>query len=386
MTDQISSLLTDIKDNDFSLLDAGMGMPMQRTAYSDRTSWLMAILADMAYEPFEKQSDFTLESIAEELAQVSGDVKSIRDKLSAARNALKAGDLDVEAAMKTVLEVGGFDLIGTFFSRSFTPSSISPADFKDIDKLKSFIQDTQGVVVARKAGGDQPPMAVLVFRGTTNIKDWITNANAVLKQTPEGGDRIHPGFKAAYDNVKCQILKLLEEVEGLPLYITGHSLGGALAICATYDLPKKRLAACYTFGGPRVGDQAFVDRFKTPIYRVVNGFDPVPMIPPSGTLMYYLRLLFSRIPLLGKILPWVADNFAYAHAGDQRYLTDAESPDGWGKEWLGLKLQRNISFFQRLSNFIDTSAFHGGLKKVISYHDMSTYRKKLRFIVRQSNS
>ena len=213
--DRSNFQLTDIQDNDFSLLDSGMGMPMQRTAYSDRTSWLMAILADMAYEPFEKQSDFTLEGIAEELAQVSGDVKSIKDKLSAARNALKAGDLDVEAAMKTVLDVGGFELIDTFFSRSFTPSSISPADFKDIDKLKSFIQDTQGFVAARKAGGDQPPIAVLVFRGTTNIKDWITNANAVLKQPPEGGNRIHPGFKAAYDNVKGQILASLEKVEGL---------------------------------------------------------------------------------------------------------------------------------------------------------------------------
>jgi hypothetical protein len=82
----------------------------------------------------------------------------------------------------------------------------------------------------------------------------------------------------------------------LGLYITGHSLGGALAQIASAVFDRDNLAACYTFGSPRVGTADFDRQVKCPHYRVINNWDLVPGIP----------------------LPWFQ---GYRHTGDPRLLT-----------------------------------------------------------------
>ena len=69
----------------------------------------------------------------------------------------------------------------------------------------------------------------------------------------------------------------------MPLFITGHSLGGALAMIAAKKITHKGgNAACYTFGSPRVGDEVWISNIKTPLYRVVNAADCVTMLPPGA--------------------------------------------------------------------------------------------------------
>ena len=141
---------------------------------------------------------------------------------------------------------------------------------------------------------------------------------------------MHKGFHDAYMSVHADILDRLEGHEDLPLYITGHSLGGAIAVAATWFQSSPRLAACYTFGAPRVGDQGLIDRFKTPVYRIVNGPDPVTLVPPSG---FGLDVLKGIIRVLGVVLPfwgwagWVTDLLIrvqrFRHYGYMRYLTVA---------------------------------------------------------------
>ena len=66
--------------------------------------------------------------------------------------------------------------------------------------------------------------------------------------------------------------------------VTGHSLGGAVATLATAYIRKAGYAAdLYTYGSPRVGNDAFV-AFVTDQpgaeYRVTHTDDPVPRLPP----------------------------------------------------------------------------------------------------------
>lgn len=375
--------LLDIKDNDLSLLREEIKLPPQRAAYSDRTAWLMSVMADMAYQPFEKHDDEALMTIAEELASMNQNPESIKDKLLEVSSILARGDSLVEEHMRVVLASGGFELVGTFFSPGFSFRKALASSWNDLERLKNSLHDTQGFLVARKEKKYGDPMAILVFRGTTNIADWITNANVVLRQAHESEHRMHPGFKQAYKSVEDQIHKLLSKVDGLPLYITGHSLGGALAICATCFLSKHKLAACYTFGGPRVGSQEFVDQFKTPIYRIVNGFDPVPLIPPSKTTLFYINFLLSKIPVVGGFFSKLLSSFPYAHAGDQRYLTDAIAIGENGDVWQKLKLQRNVGFLKRIANVDGEILLR--IKDMISYHSMPTYRKKLRYLAKKAN-
>lgn len=83
------------------------------------------------------------------------------------------------------------------------------------------------------------------------------------------------------------------------LYLTGHSMGAALAtlalattqadVCKTdarcTRAPNIPVSALYTFGSPKVGDQDFAHatarmaKGRTPIFRVVNADDPVTIIP-----------------------------------------------------------------------------------------------------------
>jgi hypothetical protein len=123
--------------------------------------------------------------------------------------------------------------------------------------------------------------AVLAFQGTCNPADWEVDLNALREPLPGfAGVRVHRGFWGAWlklaDDIRAAVDKLPAD---LGLYITGHSLGGALAQIASAELERDTLAACYTFGSPRVATSRFDLAVKCPHYRVINSWDLVPGVP-----------------------------------------------------------------------------------------------------------
>jgi len=124
-----------------------------------------------------------------------------------------------------------------------------------------------------------PAWAALVFRGTEQgVADWITNLGVVKKQWEQTPARVHGGFLRALDSIWDSVAPELERLT-VPLFITGHSLGGALATLASV---RRRAAAVYTFGSPRVGDKAFAALCDgLPICRVVDDRDTVATVPPA---------------------------------------------------------------------------------------------------------
>lgn len=99
---------------------------------------------------------------------------------------------------------------------------------------------------------------------------WITNE---LKRT-----YIHRGYRNSFLMLSGEIKKLTK-ITKRPFYLTGHSLGGALAtICSTYI----DVTATYTFGSPRVGNKAFSSVLKDrELHRFVYGNDIAPKHPFS---------------------------------------------------------------------------------------------------------
>lgn len=103
--------------------------------------------------------------------------------------------------------------------------------------------------------------------------------------------KIHHGF---YDAATPALPVLREAVAALVdtyhaehVWITGHSLGAALAVLASAFLSSQDIpiAGVYTYGSPRVGDDVFGKSFKSSglwdkTYRVVNCNDIVTMVPP----------------------------------------------------------------------------------------------------------
>ena len=122
------------------------------------------------------------------------------------------------------------------------------------------------------------PFAVLVFRGTSGFEGWLSNLKAIQSCWPAGGS-VHSGFKADFFGLWQKIEPVLSTID-LPLYFTGHSLGGALAILAASIFPAK---AVYTFGAPKTGDAVFADSLKNArIYRFENDRDIITTVPPSA--------------------------------------------------------------------------------------------------------
>lgn len=202
-------------------------IPTFRAAYSDRTSLLLARLALRAYQSFD------------------ADDQSFVD-----------------------------------FSKGFEELGLRPC-FGLVDPVSG----TAGYVVA----GDD--IIAVVFRGTENTLDWKTNFR-IQFVVLQGGVEVHAGFFQAYLTIRDELFKRIKELleppqEPRPVYLAGHSLGGAIAMMATAELSnhedrklRDSVAACYTFGSPKVGNRSFDQFVKVPLYRVTNGYDIVPFVPP----------------------------------------------------------------------------------------------------------
>ena len=147
--------------------------------------------------------------------------------------------------------------------------------------------------------------AVIVFRGTDNKVDWLVNLASTTSPTPNG--KIHRGFFDAYQPLLPQVESILEESSIEKVWITGHSLGGALALVSAHDLLDKpvEIAGIVTFGQPAVAKNelaSHLDRELIGKYaRFVNHEDIVPRVPitfkPCGRLVWFTDEGLKRSPL-----------------------------------------------------------------------------------------
>ena len=347
------------------LLDKSV--PSYRQAYSDRTAWLMACLSELAYIKFNplfsnsKHKDWFLGNIL----KLVDDSLNEGSKVSSLITLIDTIAYDHEEERNKLegeLESIRLKLEGTF-DRS----------------------GTQAMLV------ESQKFIVLAFRGTeaTSVKDIKTDLKA--KTTPcKTGGKIHIGFQEAYEKVAVDIQAKINEpqFQNKPLFITGHSLGGALAMIAAKKLTHQGgIAACYTFGAPRVGDEEWISDIKAPVYRLVNSADCVPMLPPGDEMVSFIAWLSRGISRLH--LPWVSpagEAFSrwllskyggYRHGGYMRFLTNC--PPG---SYERVRLLYGVSFFRRVKGFLIKKL---PWKKFLSDHSMIIYRKKLMIIAEKRN-
>ena len=148
-----------------------------------------------------------------------------------------------------------------------------------------------------------PDAIVVAFRGTqvddfwSSVLDFMVDAQ-FLPIPDAHGDLVHAGFLGALGEVWPQTvthLKAEQVRKQRPLWITGHSLGAALAVIAANlcsDDPALGLQGVYTFGSPRVGDLGFGARIRVPVFRFRNDSDIVPHLPLGLLFRHVGRLQF----------------------------------------------------------------------------------------------
>lgn len=170
---------------------------------------------------------------------------------------------------------------------------------------------------------------IVAFRGTKSWSDWGSNTHISKVNLQDngmfGGGKVHSGFQSIY--ASCQgivnetVFMLLPELDTLRsktlLYITGHSLGGALAtICALhlYERHKARMIVpvVYTFASPRPGDVTFAHLFKTQIAQKTNS------LIHSSCAMRFVR---TQDPVVSVPL----ERFGYVHVDNLLVLDNGNS-------------------------------------------------------------
>lgn len=147
---------------------------------------------------------------------------------------------------------------------------------------------TQALVMASQS------LLILAFRGTEadKLQDLLRDADARLEGGPLGG-RVHKGFLGALREVLGPPhgldVVLADKAPSRALWVTGHSLGAALATLACATMVNDLWAGCqpsalYTFGSPRVGDETFANelgqRLGPCVFRVVHNNDVICELPP----------------------------------------------------------------------------------------------------------
>eukprot|EP00854_Cymbomonas_tetramitiformis_P002630 gene2630-3395_t len=161
-------------------------------------------------------------------------------------------------------------------------SDISPQAF--VTDADNFLQGFVGL-----EGTGSETRVVVAFRGTveSSIKNWAENLDVwstnPYKEFPDV--YVHGGFYNSYQHaLRAQIHAALDNISvDVPVIVTGHSLGGAIATVCAFDLAQTRkVAAVYTYGQPRVGNFDFAHKYKELVpnhFRVTHNQDLVPHIP-----------------------------------------------------------------------------------------------------------
>jgi hypothetical protein len=166
--------------------------------------------------------------------------------------------------------------------------------------------------------------AVLAFRGTdpVTLPNWVTDFVARLVERGEYDGRVHQGFSSVLRRSWHHVERvLLHAAHDKPLFLTGHSMGGALAVLTACRLAKagRPPVAIYTFGAPRVGDRRFCTGYSLPTYRIVNRLDLVPEMPlasmkrllpkhprlTNDRLFRQLKRIAARVPCYGHVKTFV---------------------------------------------------------------------------------
>ena len=149
------------------------------------------------------------------------------------------------------------------------------------------IQVYSGILLTSKENN------VLVFRGTQTQAEWLKNLNAnqkmYLNSTNEAWGEVHEGFSQLTNELTPSIVEAVQQLDPtIPFYITGHSLGAAVATLAALEIADKvpqlkDQIQLYTYATPRVCSPTLAKMHSQLIpncYRVVNLGDTVPLVPP----------------------------------------------------------------------------------------------------------
>lgn len=191
-------------------------------------------------------------------------------------------------------------------------------------KLVKFIQDETTDIQVGITICETEKRICVVFRGSESQTDWYYDL-LIMKHKLNENIRVHSGFykqltqNNVYDKLVSEVNKLIGKYPTFAIYITGHSLGGALSTLFGYMLSTEinHQIMVVSFASPRVGNYEWKEAFeaKTNLthYRITNNHDIVTAFP---LYKYYhvghnIKLLEKDYCLISRDTPrsWYEETF-----------------------------------------------------------------------------
>lgn len=222
-------------------------------------------------------------------------------------------------------------------------ADIGGAEAGFIDIVPASKNSAQGILV------EHQDYYCLAFRGTDEIGDWLDNLEAV--STAELFGHFHRGFwnsvQDIWEILFGQYRLKIQQNKKKPLFLTGHSLGGAMATIAAAILVHRDLpfTSCYTFGQPRVMDKETASIFnikcKERFFRFHNNNDIVTRVP-------------ARV-------------MGFSHVGDYLYISQEEV------------IHQEPGFWFKFVDYVDGTISARSEEGIdfLTDHDMSKYLKAI---------
>ncbi|KAM3270278.1 phospholipase A1-Igamma1, chloroplastic [Capsicum chacoense] len=219
------------------------------------------------------------------------------------------------------------------------------------------------------------------WRGTVTPSEWYENMQKKLEPIGYKDSKVEHGFLSIYtsksdstrynkSSASEQVMKELKTLvdfyktkgEEVSLTITGHSLGGALALLNAYESAKnfpRILISVISFAAPRVGNIAFRDelyQMGIKILRITVKQDLVPQMP--GIVFNESLQKFNDFT---GTLEWI-----YTHVGAELKLDVRSSPYlKRGFNFIGIHMLE--TYLHLVDGFVSTgSTFRSNAKRDVA--------------------
>lgn len=198
-------------------------------------------------------------------------------------------------------------LADALFDISYNTTLSNCKDYNDLMNppnltQQQIIKDENGFIIVRIFYDYDKKHAVIAFSGTFYLDTWGYNLNYSLIPIREingytDGIKCHNGFYTIYMKVRNMLWDWWNGAKDKInyLYITGHSLGGALSTLCMYDfvsvdenLKKNLQIIHYSFASPKVGNTIFAKNFnmKVPNSMRINNTEDIITTLPSFKVDY----------------------------------------------------------------------------------------------------
>lgn len=234
--------------------------------------------------------------------------------------------------------------------------------------------------------------AVILLRGTESTWHDVLQ-DLIFISSNSGNGQMHAGFRSGYDDsMHRQVRQLLQRFGAKRVWITGHSLGGALSIVCAHDLlvdDDYEIAGVMTFGQPKVVRENMKDFLEPKLAEryvfFVNDMDPVvKAVEPYVHFGHMVHYSDGRIER-SKRVPVFASNPDEPESEQPKEVVIQPELESFSEKELADYIQR-LQDAKKPVTTSDGRPVYQGLLPDVSDHYLDSYRIMIEFLIGEEAS